>query len=511
MSQALELVGLDSAFGWVQVRLRGGWFNLLVTSVAYGLALGGTMFVPARLLDIRSTSQYYGGWVNGLLGLQAAVLLLFAASRVTAAVRLDISTRMIESHRLMPAGPGSAIAGYLVGASSQGLCLAAATFVLGVFAAAGAGLPLERWLYANLILGLFSVFTWVVLAYFAFFARLPFFLVLLPIGAFWLTQGAVLSAVPALAVLCSPFLGWSVFAMRTTGMEYPYGVAAVAQLGIGALFFEAARRKYRREDAVGIGPVLGLLLLAGFVGVSWAGLWQWDDFGPRYLRNAWVPQDVQVICSLLCVMLLATVPVTAAARQDADRHRRLMSSNPHDERPPSGLPDLLVVALAAAAISVLVWLVQDENAKWRLMPAGPGRDAARRTSITVLLFLVAFSYVARAAYRHVRRPRLVATVWLLVTWLGPLLADLVRYSQTERTRYDEPAPQALGWLSTCSPVGAGLALWHGSEMGPIDVTVGLWVQAGLAVLAVGVFYATARARYRVVALPDAHALRHPER
>src|SRR5687768_8249163 len=240
MTEALGLIGLDSAFGWVQVRLRGGWFNLLATAAVYGMALGALMYFPARLLDPKVTATYYGGWVHGLLGLQAAVLLLFAGSRVTAATRLDFSTRMIESHRIMPAGAGSAVLGYLVGATSQGLCLAAVTFVLGLFAAGGAGLPQDRWLWANLVLALFAAFTWVVLAYFALFAKVPFMLLLVPAGAFWLTQGALVTAVPALGVLGSPLIGWSVFSLRVGGIDFPYGVAALSQLAIGAIFFEAA-------------------------------------------------------------------------------------------------------------------------------------------------------------------------------------------------------------------------------------------------------------------------------
>src|SRR5918992_4379737 len=105
MTEALQLVGLDSAFGWVQVRLRGGWLNLLVTGAVYGLALAATMYLPARLLDTRSTAGYYTAWATGLLGIQGTLLLLFAGSRVTAGIRLDFSPRMIEAHPLMPTGP----------------------------------------------------------------------------------------------------------------------------------------------------------------------------------------------------------------------------------------------------------------------------------------------------------------------------------------------------------------------------------------------------------------------
>jgi hypothetical protein len=107
----------------------------------------------------------------------------------------------------------------------------------------------------------------------------------------------------------------------------------------------------------------------------------------------------------------------------------------------------------------------------------------------VLLCLVSFSYAARAAYRHARWPRLVAGGWVLAVWLVPIMADLVRYTHAEQPRYDQLAPQPLTWVSTCSPIGALLVIWRGSEFRSVDTTVGLWVQAGLAALTVAVFHA----------------------
>jgi hypothetical protein len=334
-----------------------------------------------------------------------------------------------------------------------------------------------------------------VLVYFAFFARVPFALLLLPVGAFWLSQGTVMAAAPALAVLCSPLIGWSIFSMRTSGLDFPYGVAAVAQVVIGAIFFEAARRKYRREDAVGMGPVLGLLLLAAFVGVSWAGIWYWEDFGTRWLRSSWVHPDVQMLCTLVCMMLLAMVPVAAAAKLNPDRQVRLARADaPRDEHGWQ-VPHLLVVAAATAIVSVLVWVTRDPQGLWRPM-FGATREAAWRTTVIVLLCLISFSYAARTAYRHVRWPRIVAGGWVLAVWLAPIMADLVRYTHAEQPGYDQPALQPLTWVSTCSPIGALLVIWRGSEFRPVDTAAGLWVQAGLAALAVVVFH-SARARRRL--------------
>jgi hypothetical protein len=117
------------------------------------------------------------------------------------------------------------------------------------------------------------------------------------------------------------------------------------------------------------------------------------------------------------------------------------------------------------------------------------REAAWRTTVIVLLCLVSFSYVARAAYRHARWPRLVAGGWVLAVWLVPIMADLIRYTHSEQPRYDQPAPQPMTWISTCSPIGALLAIWRGSDLRPLDTTLGLCVQAGLAALAVAVFHA----------------------
>src|SRR5689334_19933192 len=143
------VLSFDNPIGFAQVRVRGGWKNVLTTTAAYVLILGSTMFATASLAAVgTSNASIYGGWVYGLMGLQTAVLLLFGATRVSAAIRGDL-LGMIESHRLMPVEASQAVLGYLGGSTCQALALAAANVVLGAVAVGRAGLPLDRWIGFN--------------------------------------------------------------------------------------------------------------------------------------------------------------------------------------------------------------------------------------------------------------------------------------------------------------------------------------------------------------------------
>jgi len=125
-----------NAIAWAQFRLLGGWKNTLITGIAYAAIMGATMFGVARALTM-SPSATLSYFVGLFLGLQVLALVMYGTFRVSAAVRSDVSSRVIESHRLMPLGSGSAIVGYLLGAPIQALCLFGINVVLGAIAASG--------------------------------------------------------------------------------------------------------------------------------------------------------------------------------------------------------------------------------------------------------------------------------------------------------------------------------------------------------------------------------------
>src|SRR4051794_41902376 len=108
----------DNAIAFAQVRLRGGWRNLLTTTLAYALLIGATMYVTTTYASGRRSAAY-SGWTTGLLGLQGAMLLIFGGTRVAGAVRADIAGGVIGWHRVMPLPAREAVVGDLFGSPRQ--------------------------------------------------------------------------------------------------------------------------------------------------------------------------------------------------------------------------------------------------------------------------------------------------------------------------------------------------------------------------------------------------------
>jgi len=158
---------------WANFQLRGGLRNMLAVTAGYSVIISTVILATVHYNPLAS-AQILVSWTMGLLGLQAGVLILFGCITVGAAVRLDHTSKMIESHRLMPTSAISAILGYLLGAPCQALSMALANFVIGAIVAHSAGVAFSRWAMANAILISFVVFIWVILIFFGFLAQSAF-------------------------------------------------------------------------------------------------------------------------------------------------------------------------------------------------------------------------------------------------------------------------------------------------------------------------------------------------
>src|SRR3954470_18962330 len=141
--------------------------NIAATTIGYTLIMSAIILATVRYNPL-ATSQILSAWTLGLLGLQTGILLLFGCLTVGAAVRLDHTSKMIESHRLMPTSAASAILGYIFGAPAQALSMGLANFVIGAIVANSAQVAFIRWAMANAILASFVVFVWVILVFFGF-------------------------------------------------------------------------------------------------------------------------------------------------------------------------------------------------------------------------------------------------------------------------------------------------------------------------------------------------------
>jgi hypothetical protein len=362
----------------------------------------------------------------------------------------------------MPLAPLHAIGGYIIGAAGQPLIFSTGVFLLGGITAAAAGVSLQRWFFANAVLLGFCAFAWVVCAFAAFAARLGGAMLFFPLAIPYMTQGGILGLMPALSVLLSPVMGTSIFDLRNSGTSLPvaYAIAFASQVYVGSICYVAAARKYRRSDAIGIDTILGTLLVLGWVGLSFAGLREWDDFKPRGWSPIHVEPLTQVIGSLIGGVL-AAIPVVSANAMERVRwrlHERLNDPAPM-QRP---LPIALVI-VALAMLLVLIPLAPQPH------PDTLNYNTIGRSAICIAMALLGLFFWFETLYSIGLRAGIAVFMWILVTWGGPILADVIRYGLRDMGE-NEP----FSGFSTCSPVGTLIILWRGSV---IHTTGGIFIQA----------------------------------
>jgi hypothetical protein len=434
----------ENAIGWAQFALRGGWRKTIPLLIGYI-----TVIAVAIMLSIQFNPKYKGdvcyGWTTALLAIQSAMLVLYGCSRLTAGIRQDTASRLMESHRLMPTPPAHAVTGYIVGGISQAVLLGIVTFLIGTFTSAGASINFERWAMANLIVFIFAIFLWCIAIFAGFLPKgaggIIWFIVSIPIFG----QGGAMGVLPGLTVLISPLIGPSIFELRaTTSVPWTYAAALTAQGFFGGICFIGACRKYQRADAPGLGVILGLALVLGWAGVSWAGIRQWDEFRPGWLRMH-LDVNVQISASILAGLLIAIAPISAAAMETI-RWRRHVAL--HDPAPLSRpVPWPIVILLATLLIVAFSYAPHTRPLRQN--------EAALRTAIVIVLSLSAIYLLCRWCYRAISTARLAIGLWIFLAWILPIVIDGLRYAFS--TNQDA---EPLSWISGCGPIGALILIWN---------------------------------------------------
>src|SRR5829696_3572461 len=146
----MAFLGPDNAIAWAHFRLRGAWRRSLTVTAGASVVLGGILLTTYRLNPDEGDRVLFG-WTTGLLVLQAACLILYIPGRLGTIVRGDVTSKMLESHRLMPIPPTHAIAGYIMGAATQPLVFCGGIFFFGAMVAAAAGVSPARWAFASAV------------------------------------------------------------------------------------------------------------------------------------------------------------------------------------------------------------------------------------------------------------------------------------------------------------------------------------------------------------------------
>jgi len=460
---------VDNALGWVQMRLRGGPIRIAGKAGAYAAIIGACILVSIRV-DPKQTTWLLSVWTKGLLVLQAGILILLGCAAIRNVIRRDVSTRMLESHRVAPVSGAVAVVGYLLGATSEATALGLVYLVLGVLTSVGAGQLVGDWLLANAFLVWFAVFLWTATAFFAFVSKAGFGVLVIVAILSAMSGGIAFVLLPGLVLMVNPLVNYAVSNIIGGSIQWggAYPIALLAQFLGGALFFIGATRKYRRDDLVAFGPWLGSALVAGWVTISIVGILNWTQLSLPFSGTVDVTVTQQLCASTLMSMLFALVPVSAAALAESRWHRRRLLNDPYLERRPISSA---FVAFVCAGVCLLLPL--------RIMPGGPAMlEGAVRIAVMLIAFLLSVSCLLRICYRASSKAAFIVGLWICVTWLGPLFAEVVRFGASD---LKEPPCD----IAAYSPIVTLLAVL---DDWAVNTTFPLAVQVALAGAMAAVYY-----------------------
>ncbi|HOB75097.1 MAG TPA: hypothetical protein PKG54_11270 [Phycisphaerae bacterium] len=482
---------ISNSIAWAHLQLKGGWRNILTTSVTYFVILLVVIFASVRLADPTPPAQVLGGWVFILMGLQIGTLVLFGCWAISAAIRKDVTSKIIESHRLMPVSGADAVAGYILGPASQAIAFSCVNLVLGLvlsrFSSFGGT---QGWLYANLVLGVFAACAWIVMVF------LPLVLPVssrLLIGLIWVIfvgYETIPALLPGVSFLFGPALSGSVFDIITTGQVAEGQILSMlGQILVAVLCYVGAVRKYRRDDLLAWGPGVGLAVVAAYVVIQLAGLALWDVIKPWAWRTSRISFEVQLLIAATGALLIGLIPVHGAAWLHASWERRRALNDPALNRRPIAVG--VVVLIAAVIIAALPALAVP--ARWHVVSNAPvvrgqpisihepltGPDvpleAIVRTGLVAAAFLLSVSYLLRWLYRREIRTRWLVVFFVLLTWAGPPMLDFM----VEGMRTGFESDDVLTTRAGCSPLVAMVWLWTSSGLSTNPGIAVQWLIAGV--------------------------------
>ncbi len=474
---------VDNAISWALYRLRGGWKNLLIIAGWYTIAAILFIALPYELAEQRREKIYVLDVASTMiLIIQVVMLLLLCGMSVAGAIRRDLTSRIVESHRLMPLSPVQAIVGYLAGGSLQVLSLCVVNLILGAAIFGFRGLPVQAWLISNGLLFAFSISVWTAMAMAAFVSRSIFgWLVGLLISVIC-SGGFVFIILPGLLAFCSPMQGRTIFE-NTSMSRWSAGtvVATSAQFLVAILCIRGAARKYADGNALSLTMGPSLAALGIWAGLSWFGIADFHDLRPLPVSMGGFDWRLPMIGGIASCLLVSLVPLAAMAWSDILRRQRRLDGHHLPRR-----PWMLVLCMSVCLLFVLVPLTATVNSMVAVhpqqysvqqMPVFPatrqspltrtrpnqivnrtvptnftppvGRGGALRPDMIAAvcaIFLVDVYLLMRLLYPIIRRANALILLFVGLSWLAPLFADVIYYGIKDK-------PPVMDTFALYSPFG----------------------------------------------------------
>ncbi len=479
---------IANPIGWLQVRLLGGWRKVFqITGVAAAAVFCFHILIYRMIRADTPLDSFCMSAFRVMAVVQGLILLVGGPGAIRKALLRDYTTDMISSHRQTGLSGGSAVLGYMTGATMQVIILALLCWLTCTVLAVFAG-PLVSNLASTVIL------VWLLISATMYWALS----VLLGLGTQGKTNAAglviviamvsfsgALAALPGLNLLVGAPIREVTRASSSTVVVPAAAVSLMAQLMFAVIFFLAAARKYTRDDVPAFNPVLAFILLAlcallGAVGLEGFAASSGGAFGSGVFSP-----EVQLIATLVALLLAAFLPVGVAARLSASYGRR------RSREPAATLPKPRPFIESAPAATLLVFVILAavllRGSGPLSVPAMTASESLTTLGLAALPFLFSLLCVAgllRFAYVYTSKASWLIFFYIVLFWVIPPLADL----GFEVVLGDAAQPTHT-WLLACSPVGSWIVMINQVEA---PLLPGLIFQGILA--AAGLFLAS-RARH----------------
>ncbi len=464
---------VPNAIIWAQFRILGGVRRLLSFAVFYAILLIAGLMGARRLDPGISLGQYCDGAIYVIALIQMILIIPGGCNAVFRGVSRDITSQMLESHRLSPMTARNVILGYIFGPTLQVVTL----YLVGIIVGAGVvrfggGAGMFGWFLGNLFLLIVGMMAWSASVVLAIGPRKPISPIGPLIGLGMSSAGTIFF--PAIGLGTGTYLGylsmaWLVGDTRGGDMV-PILMAAYALLMV-FIWAWAASRKFTRPDLPVFGVIGGLGLMTLWLVTNAVAIWahQEGDWAvlvsslPRGIINDLYKMiPVIHIVNLSVGMLFAMIAVGAAAHARVSITRGVEA----EKRVSRGWP-ILVPIIA----TVLIVMAGVDSFR------APQTQRTIETLLATFFALIAFESLMTLLHIRGQRAWTVIMLFVIGLWALPLGVDSVRASMVW-DGYSTPDP-VFSQLFACSPIGVIIS---GFAEVDVDVRLGLGVQLVVAVI-----------------------------
>src|SRR6185503_14151003 len=109
----------NNAITWANARLRGGWKGYVGITGAYAMVIALVFIYISRMGAVGTAGPL--ALCTLLFFINLVILLFLGCTTIGNAIRRDITSGLIASHRLMPVSPAAAVIGYIIGPAALAL------------------------------------------------------------------------------------------------------------------------------------------------------------------------------------------------------------------------------------------------------------------------------------------------------------------------------------------------------------------------------------------------------